>query len=86
MYLGHIVEICSPTDIYTNPLLLIPKLYFPAVPVPDPVVEETRERIILTESTQPAQSASRLHVPPALFMATPECSKHTGLRDVGGRT
>jgi oligopeptide transport system ATP-binding protein len=48
MYLGHIVEIASRVDIYADPLHPYTKALLSAVPIPDPVVEEKREEIILS--------------------------------------
>ncbi|MDP3062073.1 MAG: ATP-binding cassette domain-containing protein [Chloroflexota bacterium] len=47
MYLGHIVEVATRTEIYTNPLHPYTKALLSAVPIPDPLVEEKRERLIL---------------------------------------
>ncbi len=47
MYLGKVVELTSRDELYHNPQHPYTKALLSAVPIPDPLVEEKRKRIIL---------------------------------------
>ena len=85
MYLGRIVELSSSAELYANTLHPYSKALLSAQPLPDPNIEEQRQRIILTgDVPTPLNPPSGCSFHPRCPMAKKECSEATPeLRDVG---
>jgi oligopeptide/dipeptide ABC transporter ATP-binding protein len=85
MYLGRIMEIADSWEIYENPLHPYTKALLSAIPIPDPVAEKTRTRIVLKgEVPSPVAPPPGCHFHPRCQLAIPECSQaRPPLRDVG---
>ena len=76
MYLGRIVEISDSKELYENPLHPYTKALLSAIPIPDPFVEEKRERIVLRgEAPSSLNPPSGCHFHPRCSIAIPECSQ-----------
>ena len=74
MYLGHIMEITTPDELYSNPVHPYTQALLSAVCVPDPDVEATRERIILEgEVPSPVNPPSGCVFHARCPKARPEC-------------
>ncbi len=87
MYLGRIMELTDSAELYENPLHPYTKALLSAIPIPDPVAERTRTRIVLKgEVPSPVDPPAGCHFHPRCSMAVAECSQvRPPLRDVGNR-
>jgi oligopeptide/dipeptide ABC transporter ATP-binding protein len=86
MYLGRIVETAVSSMLYSNASHPYTKALLSAQPLPDPVAEETRQRIILEgDIPTPINPPSGCSFHPRCPMAVKECSESIPkLRNIGG--
>ena len=76
MYLGHIVELADRGEIYVNPVHPYTRALLSAVPIPDPVIDAQRERILLTgEVPSPLNPPSGCVFHPRCPAAIDDCSR-----------
>ncbi len=85
MYLGRIVEIAASRELYENTLHPYSRALLSAIPIPDPHLEEKRERIILRgDVPSPLNPPPGCHFHPRCPIGVSECSQAVPpLRDVG---
>jgi oligopeptide transport system ATP-binding protein len=86
MYLGKIVEIQSSEELYSHPAHPYTISLLSAVPIPDPVVDRTRKRIIMAgDVPSPINPPSGCVFHPRCYMAKDICKeKKPELRNLGG--
>ena len=86
MYLGKIVEITNADEVYANPLHPYTIALLSAVPIPDPVVDRTRERILLAgDVPSPINPPRGCNFNPRCAQAIDICREETPeLRNIGG--
>ncbi len=76
MYLGRIVEVTDSQTLYDDPQHPYTQALLSAVPIADPFLEETRERIILQgEVPTPLDPPSGCSFHPRCSRVIPECSQ-----------
>lgn len=83
MYLGKVAEIASADDLYVDPKHPYTASLISAIPIPDPVAERARERIILKgEVPSPVRPPSGCRFRTRCFRATERCGEEVPPLDI----
>ncbi|MCP4757669.1 MAG: ABC transporter ATP-binding protein, partial [Proteobacteria bacterium] len=85
MYLGKVVEISDNQALFENPQHPYTQALLSCVPIPDPELEETRERILPSgEVPSPIDPPSGCYFHPRCPLKTEECARRQPeLRPIG---
>jgi oligopeptide transport system ATP-binding protein len=85
MYLGRVVEIAEGDELYRNPTHPYTRALISGIPIPDPLIEETRDRVVLTgEIPSPLNPPSGCVFNPRCPLVDERCPKIVPeLRSVG---
>ena len=76
MYLGHLVEVGTAEEVYHHPVHPYTQALLSAVPIPDPVVGKTKQRMILEgETPSPIDPPSGCPFRTRCLYATEVCAK-----------
>ena len=76
MYLGHLVEIAERNEIYRNPMHPYTRALLSAVPIPDPILDAQRERVLLSgEVPSPLNPPSGCVFHPRCPIADDNCAQ-----------
>jgi oligopeptide transport system ATP-binding protein len=88
MYLGKIVELAPSAELYSHPLHPYSRALLSAVPIPDPDIEATRERIILSgDVPSPVDPPTGCRFHPRCPWAIDRCTSEDPIeREVSGHT